>query len=127
MVFKVNIPGPGPGRSRRISRRTLIRSETALNVSDLMANSEIISRALKFAEDQKAKLLEIQIQTAKLNVEARLVTEEGKLVADELQRLTTSQAQGTDATSSSQTQQTQQTETEGEVNNNNNDKAKEAS
>jgi hypothetical protein len=95
-----------------------------------MANSEIISRALKFAEDQKAKLLEIQTQTAKLNVEARLVTEEGKLIADELQRLTTSQAQGTDVPSSSQTQQTQQTETEGEVNNNNNnnnDNAKEAS
>jgi len=25
MVFKVNIPGPGPGRSRRISWRKLIR------------------------------------------------------------------------------------------------------
>jgi len=44
MVFKANIlgPGPGPGRSRRISRRKLIQSETALNVSYLMANSEII-------------------------------------------------------------------------------------
>jgi hypothetical protein len=67
-------------------------------------------RALKFAEDKQAKLIELNSETAKLNIEC-------KLTIDELQRMQQQQHQQQTTTT---TTTTHQTKAQGENNNSDN-------
>jgi len=69
-------------------------------------------RALKFAEDKQAKLIELNSETAKLNIEC-------KLTIDELQRMQQQQHQQ-QTTTTTTTTTTHQTKAQGENNNSDN-------